>query len=312
MKRNAALTVMAAGIGSRYGRGIKQLAKVGPSGEIIMDYSVHDALAAGFDKIVFIIRKDIEAEFRDVIGKRMEKIADVAYVFQELDDLPPGFSCPPERKKPWGTGQAILSAAKAIDGPFAVINADDYYGKSAFVTLYDYLQTMHAQETDKEQIATVSFRLGNTLSDHGGVTRGICLMDEDHHLTGVRETKNIIRTENGAAVKLPDGSIRELNPDLRVSMNMWGLDTGFFDILDEGFRAFLSESGKHGDEGEFLLPTCIDGLIRDGRAEVSVLRSEDSWFGVTYQEDRPLVVDAFRRLTEQGVYRKDLYSDLVK
>jgi hypothetical protein len=310
MKRNAALTVMAAGIGSRYGKGIKQLAKVGPSGEIIMDYSVHDALAAGFDKIIFIIRKDIEKEFRDVIGRRMEKIADVAYVFQELDDLPDGFSCPPERKKPWGTGQAILAAREEINGPFAVINADDYYGKSAFVTLYDYLQNMVPGRGDKEQIATVSFRLGNTLSDHGGVTRGICLMDDENHLTGVRETKNIIRNGDGAAVQLPDGTIRELDPDLRVSMNMWGLDESFLDVLDGGFRAFLTEAGRHGYEGEFLLPTCIDGLIREGRAEVCVLRSEDSWFGVTYQEDRPIVVEAFRALTEQGAYGTDLYADL--
>lgn len=310
MKRNAALTVMAAGIGSRYGKGIKQLAKVGPSGEIIMDYSVHDALAAGFDKIIFIIRRDIEKEFRDTIGRRMEQIADVAYVFQELDDLPDGFSCPPDRKKPWGTGQAILAARDEITGPFAVINADDYYGKSAFVTLYEYLQKMDHEKTDREQIATVSFRLGNTLSDHGGVTRGICMMDEQNHLTGIRETKNIIRTPEGAAVLMSDGTRKELDPDLRVSMNMWGLDVSFLDILDQGFRNFLTEEEKNGYKGEFLLPTCIDGLIREDRAEVSVLRSEDSWFGVTYQEDRQIVVDAFRRLTEAGAYGEDLYADL--
>lgn len=309
MNRKTALVVMAAGIGSRYGKGIKQLAKVGPCGEVIMDYSVHDALAAGFEKIVFIIRRDIEQEFRAVIGKRIERIADVSYVFQELGDLPEGFSCPETRKKPWGTGQAVLAAKGEIDCPFAVINADDYYGKSAFFRLHDYLRNMGDEETDKEQIAMVSYRLRNTLSDNGGVTRGICEIDQENHLTGIRETRNIVRTDEGASVRLPDGTMKPLDPDAGVSMNMWGMNDSFIGLLERGFAGFLSNEGKN-DGSEYLLPTFINELIQKGEVQVNVLRSEDSWFGVTYQEDRPLVEEAFRRMTEEKIYGRNLYADL--
>lgn len=304
------LAVMAAGIGSRYGKGIKQLAHVGPSGELIMDYSVHDALEAGFDKIVFIIRKDIEKEFRETIGKRMEKFADVSYVFQELDDLPKGFSLPPARRKPWGTGQAILAAAREINGPFAVINADDYYGKSAFVRLHENLCGGLPPADGKEQVSMVSFRLGNTLSDHGGVTRGICILDRENHLTGIRETRNIVKTPEGAEAPGPDGSMKKLSADLRVSMNMWGLQDSFLDILRDGFCEFLSGLEGDGSTGEYLIPDVIDRLLREDRAEVTVLSSEDRWFGVTYQEDKQNVIDEFRSLTERGIYSRDLYSDL--
>ncbi|MFG6331122.1 MAG: nucleotidyltransferase [Lachnospiraceae bacterium] len=304
--KKTTLAVMAAGIGSRFGGGIKQLEAVGPSGEIIIDYSIHDAMEAGFDKVVFIIRKDLEKDFREVIGNRMESRIETAYAFQELDDLPAGFQRPEGRTKPWGTGQAILCCRELIKEPFAVINADDYYGKEAFVKVHDYLTQEHAQE-GRMEFCMAGFLLGNTLSENGGVTRGICSVDGKNHLTRVTETKNIIKTENGAAIQMEDGSRKPVDEHSPVSMNMWGLTPDIFPVLAEGFPDFLAGLPDR-TKGEYLIPTIIDELIREKRANVTVLESGDKWFGVTYKEDKPAVIRSFRELIEVGVYKERLFD----
>ena len=304
--KKTALVIMAAGIGSRFGKGIKQLAPVGPNGEIIMDYSIHDALEAGFNKVVFIIRKDIEEEFRTVIGNRIEKITEVEYAFQALEDLPEGFEKPEARTKPWGTGQAVLAARKVLSEPFMVINADDYYGKEAYVKVHDYL--VQEQEADGVMhICMAGFRLGNTLSDNGSVTRGICHI-EDGALTGVTETHDIYKTESGAETRSEEGQAEELDVNSLVSMNMWGLTPEFMDVLEKGFVEFLSEI-KPGDiKKEYLLPEMIDRLIKAGKAKVDVLETKDTWFGVTYQEDKASVTAAFEKLVKDGVYPENIYK----
>ena len=304
--KKTALVIMAAGIGSRFGKGIKQLAPVGPNGEIIMDYSIHDALEAGFNKVVFIIRKDIEEEFRTVIGNRIEKITEVEYAFQALEDLPEGFEKPEDRTKPWGTGQAVLAARKVLSEPFMVINADDYYGKEAYVKVHDYL--VQEQEADGVMhICMAGFRLGNTLSDNGSVTRGICHI-EDGALTGVTETHDIYKTESGAETRSEEGQAEELDVNSLVSMNMWGLTPEFMDILENGFVEFLNEI-KPGDiKKEYLLPEMVDHLIKAGKAKVDVLETKDTWFGVTYQEDKASVIAAFEKLVKDGVYPENLYK----
>lgn len=303
--KKTALVIMAAGIGSRFGKGIKQLAPLGPNGEIIMEYSIHDALEAGFNKIVFIIRKDIEEEFREVIGNKIEKVAEVAYAFQSLDDLPEGFEKPAERTKPWGTGQAVLAAKKVLSEPFAVINADDYYGKEAYVKVHDYL-VQEQPDDEMLHICMAGFRLGNTLSDNGSVTRGVCHI-EDGALTGVTETHDIFKTEKGAEARFADGSVEELDVKCLVSMNMWGLTPAFMETLEKGFVEFLGALGENALKKEYLLPVMIDQLIKEGTAKVEVLETKDTWFGVTYQEDREIVKKAFQELTEKGVYPKSLY-----
>lgn len=304
--KETTLVILAAGIGSRFGGGIKQLAPVGPSGEIIMDYSIYDALKAGFNKIVFIIRKDIEEDFRRIIGDRISEIADVSYAFQDLSALPDGFSVPDGRTKLWGTGQALLCCKGVIDTPFAVINADDYYGKEAFVKVHDYLVEEHPA-SDCMEFCMAGFHLGNTLSENGGVTRGVCSVDDAQHLTKVTETKNIVKTPEGAAVQGEDGSLTPLEASCPVSMNMWGFSTEIFDVLEHGFAEFL---GNLADpmKGEYLIPTVVDQLIRSGRANVTVLESKDKWFGVTYKEDKPLVVESFKALIDAGVYKERLFG----
>ena len=304
--RKTTLVVMAAGIGSRFGGGIKQLEPVGPSGEIIMDYSVYDAIQAGFDKVVFIIRKDLEKDFREIIGNRMEKIIETAYAFQELDDLPAGFQRPEGRTKPWGTGQAILCCKDLVQEPFAVINADDYYGKEAFVKVHDYLAGEHPA-CGKMDFCMAGFQLGNTLSENGGVTRGICSVNEDGHLTKVTETKNIVKTPEGAAVKGEDGRLTSVAADCPVSMNMWGFTPEIFEVLENGFAEFLKNLSDP-MKGEYLIPTIVDGLIQKQKANVTVLESRDKWFGVTYKEDKPAVVRSFRELIDAGVYREKLFG----
>ena len=292
--KETALVIMAAGIGSRFGKGIKQLAKVGPSGEIIMDYSIHDALEAGFNKVVFIIRKDIEEEFRQVIGNRIEKITQVEYVYQDIQDLPEGFTCPAERTKPWGTGHAVLAAKKVINEPFVVINADDYYGK---------------EKTDKMDICMAGFILENTLSDNGGVTRGICALDEQKKLIGITETYNIQKTEDGPAVVDEEtGETTALDEKTLVSMNMWGLTPEFLEVLESGFRKFLAETKPEELKKEYLLPFVVDTMIKEGKAQVAVLKTHDAWFGVTYQEDKEKVMESFRDLVKKGVYKEQLFS----
>ena len=305
--KKTALVIMAAGIGSRFGKGIKQLAPVGPKGEIIMDYSVRDALEAGFNKIVFIIRKDLEEEFRKIIGNRMEKLTEVAYAFQDMEDLPEGFAKPADRTKPWGTGHAVLAARDVLTEPFAVINADDYYGKEAYVKVHDYLVQEHAED-DMLHICMAGFRLGNTLSDNGSVTRGICHI-EDGRLTGVTETHNIYKTADGAEERDEEGNfVQKLDVKNLVSMNMWGLTPAFMETLQKGFVEFLGNIPEGDIKKEYLLPEMIDRLIQAGKAQVEVLETKDEWFGVTYQEDQASVQAAFRALTEASVYPDGLYE----
>lgn len=300
--KNTTLVIMAAGIGSRFGGGIKQLEPVGPNGEIIMDYSIKDAMAAGFNKVVFIIRKDLEADFRTVIGNRIEKVIDTAYAFQELDDLPEGFVKPEGRTKPWGTGQAILSCKGIVNEPFAVINADDYYGKEAFVKIHDYL--VSAQSLDgKFNFCMAGFILKNTLSENGGVTRGICEVDSQNHLTDIKETKNIVKKEDGAAVLLENGQILPVDANTHVSMNMWGFTPDILDMLEKGFEEFLASVPEGSLTAEYLLPTIIDGLLKNGLAQVTMLETKDKWFGVTYREDKEAVVASIKELIEKGLYQ---------
>ncbi|MDD3338613.1 MAG: sugar phosphate nucleotidyltransferase [Lachnospiraceae bacterium] len=305
--KKTTLIIMAAGIGSRFGQGIKQLTPVGPGGEIIMDYSIHDALEAGFNKIVFIIRKDLEKDFKEIIGNRIEKITEVAYAFQELSNLPEGFEVPEGRTKPWGTGQAVLSCKGIVNEPFAVINADDYYGKEGFVAIHKYLTDGHAVTQGKMDICMAGFILGNTLSDNGAVTRGICQVDDQGNLVGVDETSNIVKTADGAGIE-EDGQVRPVDAGSHVSMNMWGMQPEFMDVLDGGFKDFLSNV-KPGDiKAEYLLPMVVDQLIKADKASVAVLESRDKWFGVTYHEDRQTVVDAFQKLVDDGVYKAKLFD----
>ena len=302
------LIIMAAGIGSRYGAGIKQLAKMGPNGEIIMDYSIRDAKEAGFNKVVFIIRKDIFEEFEEIIGNRIKDQIDVEYVFQELDDLPEGFEVPEGRTKPWGTGQAVLACKEVLHEPFAVINADDYYGKEAFVRLHDFLVDYTPEKAN--QFCMAGFILKNTLSENGAVTRGICETNEEGYLTAVHETSNIVRTPEGAAVD-NDGQLTSINAESYTSMNMWGLTPEFMQTLEEGFKEFFANMGdKDILKAEYLLPIYIDELLQAGRVSVKVLDTNDKWFGVTYKEDKDYVVKSFSRLIEAGVYQKNLFEDL--
>lgn len=261
----ATLVIMAAGIGSRFGGGIKQLEPVGPNGEIIMDYSIYDAMEAGFDKVVFVIRKDLEKDFKEVIGNRIEKVVEVAYAYQEISDIPEEFKGKyADRAKPWGTGQAILCCKDVVSEPFLVINADDYYGKEAYVEAYNHL-IQEQERNDKLQVSMVGFVLGNTLSENGGVTRGICKVDENHMLTDIVETSNIEKTEKGAAVRTEDGMV-EVDVHSPVSMNMWGLHPEFFEVLEKGFREFLSKVEENSLKAEYLLPTIVGDLLADGSA----------------------------------------------
>ena len=301
------LVIMAAGMGSRFGGGIKQLEPMGPNGEIIMDYSIYDAIEAGFNKVVFVTRRDLFDTFKEVIGDRISKVIPVEYAFQELDELPKGFSKPAERTKPWGTGQAILACKNIVKEPFLVINADDYYGKQAFKLIHDYLVEEHP--SDKEfEFCMAGFILGNTLSENGAVTRGVCVMDDCGHLIGVNETGGLVKTATGAAVEDADGKLTAINPESYVSMNMWGFTPDFFNELETGFTTFLSGI-KEGDiKSEYLLPSVVDSLIKAGRANVSILETRDKWFGVTYKEDKPLVVQSVNKLISEGKYPAKLYS----
>ena len=305
--KSTTLVIMAAGMGSRFGGGIKQLEPMGPNGEIIMDYSIYDAIEAGFNKVVFVTRRDLFDTFKEVIGDRISKVIPVEYAFQELDALPEGFSKPAERTKPWGTGQAILACKDIVKEPFLVINADDYYGKQAFKLIHDYLVEEHP--SDKEfEFCMAGFILGNTLSENGAVTRGVCVMDDCGHLIGVNETGGLVKTATGAAVEDADGKLTAINPESYVSMNMWGFTPDFFNELETGFARFLSGI-KEGDiKSEYLLPSVVDSLIKAGRANVSILETRDKWFGVTYKEDKPLVVQSVNKLISEGKYPAKLYS----
>ncbi len=292
------LVILAAGIGSRFGGGIKQLEPIDDYGHIIIDYSIHDAIEAGFRKIIFIIRHDIEADFREVIGERIEAVCrkigvEVAYAFQDVKDVPEEFENMAEgRSKPWGTGHAVLACEGLIDAPFAVINADDYYGKQGFVKASEFLES--------GGYGLVGYILRNTLSENGGVTRGIC-STEDGKLTGIRETKNIVKTAEGAEA---DGERIDVNS--LVSMNFWCYPAAFIDVLKKGFPEFLKNISNPLKD-EYLLPIIADGMLKDG-VEFTVLPTDDKWFGVTYKEDKPAVTESFRKLIRDGVYEAELYK----
>lgn len=303
-----ALVIMAAGIGSRYGGGIKQLEHVGPSGEIIMDYSIYDAIQAGFNKVVFIIRRDLEKDFKEIIGNRIEKQIEVEYVYQELDALPSGFTKPEERVKPWGTGQAVLCCKDVIKEPFAVINADDYYGKEAFVKVHDYLANADINGTENNY-CMAGFVLGNTLSDNGIVTRGVCKVDGNGNLTNVEETFAIERDGDVAVGKNGAGEKVTLDLDSSVSMNMWGFTPNFLNELETGFVEFLKGITENEIKAEYLLPEVVGKMLREKRANVKVLKTNDKWFGVTYKEDKEMVVNSINALVAEGKYPSKLFQD---
>lgn len=292
------LLVLAAGMGSRYG-GLKQMDPIGANGETIIDYSIYDAMRAGFRSVVFVIRRDIERQFREVIGARFEKKIAVEYVFQELDKLPPGVRVPANRTKPWGTGHAILMAADAIRGPFAAINADDFYGANSFRVLAGHLKSGGAD------FAMVGFILRNTLSEYGSVARGVCSATHDRFLESVTEMTKIERDGAGVTAAGGDGKALRLTGEEIVSMNMWGFAPPLFGELRERFEVFLH---KHGNEekSEFYIPSAINEIVQAGRARVKVLRTPDAWFGVTYREDRTFVVNGIRGLIARGEYPERL------
>ena len=299
---NTTLLIMAAGIGSRFGTGIKQLEPVDDAGHIIMDYSIHDAIDTGFNHVVFIIRKDIEKEFKDVIGDRIASVCSahdvtVDYVFQDIKDIPG--TLPEGRTNPWGTGQAVLAAKNVIKTPFIVIDADDYYGKEGFKAVHEYL-------VNGGKSCMAGFVLKNTLSDNGGVTRGICKMNDQNNLTEVVETKNIVKTATGAEA---DGVV--IDVDALVSMNMWGLTPDFLGVLEEGFKEFFEKEVPGNPlKAEYLIPSFIGELLEQGKMSVKVLRTNDTWYGMTYHEDVAAVKDSFKKMLEKDVYKDDLFSDL--
>jgi hypothetical protein len=294
------LLVLAAGMGSRYG-GLKQIDPVGPSGETIIDYSIFDAMRAGFGKLVFVIRKDIEQQFREIVGARFEKRIAVEYVFQELDKLPAGHALPAGRTKPWGTTHAILMAENVVKEPFAAINADDFYGQQAYQVLAQQLTS------GSPDFAMVGFILKNTLSDFGTVARGVSRVDAHNFLTSIVEMMKIDRDGSGAKNTEADGKITKLSGDEAVSMNFWGFTPALFPLIKVEFEKFLQRAGAE-QKSECYIPATVGDLVTSGRAKVKVLRSSDSWFGVTYREDRPQVVESIRKLIATGAYPEKLWD----
>ena len=301
------LVILAAGMGSRFG-GIKQLEALGPSGEIIIDYSIYDAIKAGFNKVVFIIRKDIEKDFKEVIGDKISKYVDVDYVYQSLDDLPKGYVNPEGRTKPWGTGQALRACRGVVNEPFVVINADDYYGKEGFEKIHAYLENVE-KENKKYDYCMAGFLLGNTLSDHGTVTRGVCEADDNDMLVSVRETYDISRKDDKAIGYSKDKDvIYEMDLESPVSMNMWGFTPDLIQELDDKFPEFLDTVKPEDIKAEYLLPEVVSNMLHSDRATVKVLSTSDKWFGVTYKEDKEIVQQFFKRLVEEGVYPEKLWD----
>lgn len=295
------LLILAAGLGSRYGS-FKQLIPLGPSGEAIIDYSVFDAIRAGFGKVVFVIKKELEQDFRESLLSRFENRIETGYVFQDLDMLPPGYSPPQSRKKPWGTGHAILVARAIVKTPFSVINADDFYGYGAFDTMRRFLST----ESDDRTYAMVGYKLRNTLSEHGSVSRGVCEVDERGLLASVNEREKIIREQE--RITHENQGIKEyLSDDSLVSMNMWGFSLSLFEHLESHFSAFLDQNIDN-NQAEFYIPTLVDKLITTGKAEVKVLQSDAKWFGITYQADRDIARQRLLQFVDKGVYPASLWS----
>ena len=306
--KDPVLVVMAAGMGSRYG-GLKQIDPVDEQGHIIMDFSIYDAVKAGFKKVVFIIKKENEESFKEAIGDRLSKQIQVEYVFQELTNLPDGFSVPEGRVKPFGTGHAILCCMDVVDAPFAVINADDYYGSHAFQVIYDYLTTH--EDDDEYRYTMVGYVLENTLTENGHVARGVCMTDEDNNLTGIQERTHIEKRNGQAAFTEDDGATwTEIPNDSIVSMNMWGFTPSILQELKAGFPVFLEENLKKNPlKCEYFLPSVVGNLLTEEKATVKVLKSTDKWFGVTYKEDKPVVVAAIRKMKEDGLYPEKLWEN---
>ena len=302
------LVIMAAGMGSRYG-GLKQIDPVDEQGHIIMDFSIFDAKRAGFEKVVFIIKKENEADFKEAVGNRMAEQMEVAYVYQDLHNIPEGFEVPEGRVKPWGTAHAVLSAIDEIDGPFAVINADDYYGRDAFQVIYDYLATH--EDDDKYRYTMVGYKLENTVTDNGHVARGVCDTNEAGELVRITERTRIEKRNGGIAYSEDDGAAwTELPGDTLVSMNMWGFTRSILDEIKAGFPAFL-EKGLVSNpmKCEYFLPAVVSTLLEEGRATVAVLASADKWYGVTYKEDKPVVVQAIKKMKAEGRYPEKLWGE---
>ena len=300
------LIIMAAGIGSRFGTGIKQLAKMAPNGEIIMDFSIYDAKEAGFTKVVFVIRRAIEKEFKEVIGNRLSKVMPVEYVYQELEDLPDGYKVPAGRVKPWGTGQAILACKNVVKEPFVIINADDYYGKEAFIKLHDFLISEN-ENKEKMNLAMAGFSLKNTLSENGAVTRGVCVADANGYLEKVIETTGIqivdgkIQCDNAEVSKW-------ITSDTMVSMNMWAGYPDFLQYIDEGFSGFLDKLNDNPQKKEYLLPNIVAELLEKRAASVKVLGTSDRWIGITYKEDIEPAQKGFSLMIEKGLYPVNLWK----
>lgn len=302
------LFVLAAGMGSRYG-GLKQIDGLGPHGETIMDYSIYDAIRAGFGKLVFVIREDFEEAFREKIVSKYDKLLPVELVFQSVDKLPEGYKAPAERTKPWGTNHAVMMAEEVIKEPFAVINADDFYGRESFQALGDFLRSVEGKENE---YAMVGYRCGNTLSESGSVSRGVCVTDSEGYLTEVVERTSIARNEEGKiAFKDEEGKEITLEETTPVSMNMWGFTPDYFEHSKGAFRKFLDEKIDT-PKAEFYIPTVVNDLVHEGKATCIVLDTPAKWFGVTYAEDRPEVVAKFARLHEEGVYPDNLLESLEK
>lgn len=295
--QNKTLVIMAAGLGSRYKGGIKQLAKIGPNGEILMDYSINDAKEAGFNKVVFIIRKAIDEEFKQVIGNRISKTIDVDYVYQELDDLPQSYS-KGNREKPWGTVQAILCCKDVVNEPFCVINADDFYGKEAFRKIADFLDNNH----NDNEFSMAGYILKNTMSENGGVNRGVCHIDDNSYLVDVKEMKDLKKVKNIAVGNYNNSEV-EVDLNSYVSMNLWGLKPSVFKMLEDYFISFLKNLDKDDIKSECLIPVAIDKLIKDGEIKVKLLETNDKWFGMTYQEDKEVAQKAIRKLIDKGYYK---------
>lgn len=301
------LVIMAAGMGSRFG-GLKQIEPVSDKGEIILDFSLYDAVMAGFKKVVFIIKEENEAAFRELIDNKAGKYIDVEYVFQKLDDLPEGYKVPEGREKPWGTGHAVLAARKVVDGPFAVINADDYYGPGAFQTMYSFLE--NAEDDDKYKYCMVGFQIENTLTENGYVSRGVCELSEDNMLTDITERTKIQWQDEQIVFTEDDGATwTELPRGTFVSMNFWGFTSSMMKEMEAKFPAFLDKAMVDNPmKGEYFLPGVVDQLIQEGKAEVKVLKSMDRWYGVTYKEDKEGVVDALQSMKDKGEYPDVLWK----
>lgn len=302
------LVIMAAGMGSRYG-GLKQIDPIDGDGHIIMDFSVYDAVRAGFEKAIFIIKRENEQAFREAIGDRLSRFIQVSYVFQELDNIPEGFTVPEGRVKPWGTGHAVLSCIHEIDGPFVVINADDYYGVRAFQMAYDFLTDPEAEDAAGRYMM-VGYRLENTLTENGYVSRGVCVTDDEGYLRGINERTHIEKRGDGAAYTEDEGaSWTELPADAAVSMNMWGFSADILEELKKRFAVFMEENlEKNPLKCEFFLPFVVDELLEEKKATVKVLKSADKWYGVTYKEDKPMVMAAVQNLKDQGLYPQKLWQ----